>query len=107
MILDPERARELGKRSGQLRQRLDLERVQRELPLLDSPQHIRENYELVQRWACAGLLTAGVAGSCVRAADGALKLYEAELDRGRLKELEAKIKALESELAARRREATA
>ncbi|MBI4419425.1 MAG: hypothetical protein HY560_01255, partial [Gemmatimonadetes bacterium] len=59
-------------------------------------------YELIQRWAAANVITAGAAGACVRACDGALKLYEATLDREHVRMLERKVKDLEAELAARR-----
>lgn len=104
--LDPERARSMGHRSGEVRRQkahqrpgpLTLERVSEALPRLDTPEHIRLAYELVQRWAAAGLLAGSVAGACVRAADGALKLWEAETDRERIRALEQRIRELEAEL---------
>lgn len=101
---DSERAREAGRRGGRARgrQRLDLARVEAALPpALDTPERIREALELVQRWACGGLLSGSVAGSAVRAVEAALKLYEAQLDRERMKALEQRVRELEAELAGR------
>jgi len=98
-----ERGREGGKRSGQVRRRLTLEDVTHSLPTLDTPERIRESYQVVQRWACAGLLSAGAAGAAVRACDGALKLYEATLDRDTITALEKRIAELETELGKQQR----
>ncbi len=98
MTFDSEAAREAGKRSGQARRRLTLETVELALPALDSPEHIREAYQTVQRWACAGLVSAGAAGAAVRACDGALRLYEATLDREKLKAVEDRLAELEAQL---------
>jgi hypothetical protein len=75
--------------------------VDQALPPLDTPEHIRTAYQIVQRWACAGLLAGSVAGAAVRACDGALRLYEAQLDRDAMRALEARIAELEGELAQR------
>ncbi len=98
MTFDPEAAREAGKRSGQARRRLTLEDVERELPQLDTPERIRQAYETVQRWACAGLISAGAAGAAVRSCDGAVRLYEATLDRNALKAVEDRLAELEGQL---------
>ncbi len=98
---DTEQAREAGKRSGVARRRLTLDDVERDLPRLDCPEHIRTAYETVQRWACAGMLSAGAAGAAVRACDGALRLYEATLDRDAMTEVEKRLNELEAELAGR------
>lgn len=98
-----ERGRNMGRRSGQRRRRLLLEDVERELPPMDSPEHVRAGLQLLQRWAAAGLLPGAVAGACVRAAEAWLKLHEHELDRDRLKLLERRVRELEAELAQRPR----
>ncbi|HEV2669543.1 MAG TPA: hypothetical protein VGU74_00460 [Gemmatimonadales bacterium] len=103
MTLDPERARELGRRSGLARARLTLEDVERDLPVLDSPQHIREAYAVVRAWAIAGLLPPGTAQAVIKSIDGAVKVLELAVDLGRLRELEGRIKQLERELADARR----
>ncbi|SRR6266550_1101965 len=102
VTLDSEQARALARRSAEARRRLSLEEIERLLPALDSPAHIRANYELVQRWAVAGLLPPGTAQAVVKAADGALKLYEAALDHGLVSKLEKRVVQLEQELAAAR-----
>src|SRR3989442_9634679 len=102
---DRTRAQALGRQSGAARRRLTLEDVERELPPLDSAAHIRENYELVQRWALAGLVPPGTANAIVKAADGALKVLEIAVDLGRLQALERRIKELEREVAEARRAA--
>ncbi len=103
MTLTPERARELGKRSGEARQRLTAERIEAELPPLDSPQHIREAYQAIQRWGALGLIPGSIANALVRSCDGALKLLEAQIDVGLIGRLEKRVRELEGELAAARR----
>jgi len=103
----PEEARALGKRSGEARRGLTLDRVLAELPALDTPENLRLYYERVAQWSAAGLLPGAVAGACVRAADGALRLLEARLDLGKMAQLERRIKELERELADARRAAGA
>ena len=80
---------------------LDLVRVERELPPMDTPENVRAGLQLVQRWAAAGLLAGTVAGACVRAAEAWLKLHEHELDRQRMRQLEQRVRELEAELAGR------
>lgn len=100
-----EAAREAGRKGGRARRKtLTLAEVEAALPsALDTPERIRQALELVQRWACGGLLTGSVAGSAVRAAEAALKLYEAQLDAERIVELEKRIEQLQAELSARGR----
>jgi hypothetical protein len=100
---DSERAREAARKGGlaKARRRLTLDRVETELPPMDTPEHVRAGLQLVQRWAAAGMLAGSVAGSCVRAAEVWLKLHEHELDRDRVRGLERRIAELEAELAAR------
>lgn len=100
---DPERAREAGRRGGKAKaaRRLTLDRVERELPPMDSPEQVRAGLQIVQRWAAAGLLPGVVAGACVRAAEAWLKVHEHELDRDRVRGLERRIAELEAELAQR------
>jgi len=88
----------MGRRSGQARRRLDLERVTGELPPLDTPEHIRANYELIQRWGECGLLPGTIVNGLVRAADVALWLFETQLDLLRLKWLVSRIVDVERDL---------
>ena len=105
--MTPEEARALGRRSGVVRRGLTPERIEQELPALDSPQHIREAYQRIQHWAAAGLLPGTIANSLVRACDGALKLLEAQLDLGKIAQLERRVRELEAALAAAQRAAAA
>jgi hypothetical protein len=112
--LSSERARAMGRASGRARRKLRLADVEAQLPPLDTRENIRLAYELVQRWACGGLLAGSVAGSAVRACDGAAKLLEQEATfeaiealRGDLAELRSERDALlqqveQLQLAARR-----
>lgn len=75
------------------------------MPPLDTPQHIREAYQTVQRWAASGLIPGSVANAMVRSCDGALKLLEAQIDVGLISKLERRVRELETELAAARKAA--
>jgi tRNA nucleotidyltransferase/poly(A) polymerase len=103
MTLDLERARQMAQRSAEVRRGLTPERIAEELPPLDTPQHIREAYQTIQRWGALGLIPGGVANALVRSADGALKLLEAQIDVGLIAKLEKRVRELESELAAARK----
>jgi hypothetical protein len=81
--------------------RLSLERVEAELPAMDSPEHVRDGLQLLQQWTAAGLLAGAPAGACVRAAEVWLKLHEHETEVGRMRALEKRVRELEAELAAR------
>ena len=105
MTLTPVQARALGKRSGEARRGLTPERIAAELPPLDSPTHIREAYETVQRWAALGLVPGAVANALVRSCDGALKLLEAQIDVALVGRLEKRVRELEAELTAARKAA--
>ena len=103
--MTPEQARELGRKSGEARRGLTPERIAEELPALDSPQHIREAYQAVQRWTALGLVSGSHAGALVRSCDGALKLLETQLDLAAIARLERRVRELEAELAAARQAA--
>jgi hypothetical protein len=99
---DRERARALGKRSGEARRRLSLDEIRQELPPLDSPQSIRANLELAQRWAIAGLLPPGTAQAVMKACGEATRLMELSVDLALIKKLERRVAELEQELVAAR-----
>jgi len=90
-----------GRASGRARQRLDLARVERELPPMDSAEHVKARLELLCNWTAAGLLAGSKAGAAVRSCEAWLKLHEHELDRQRMKVLEQRVKELEAELSGR------
>jgi len=102
VTLTPEEARALGKRSGEARRGLTAERIAEELPPLDSPTHIREAYQTVQRWTALGLVSGAHAGALVRSCDGALRLLETQVDLSLIAKLERRVRELEAELAAAR-----
>ena len=107
MITNSEQGRALGKRSGVARQKLTPERIEAELPPLDSPANIRAAYQTVQRWVALGLVAGSHANALVRACDGALKLLDTTVDLRLIAQLEKRVKELEAELAAARRAAGA
>ena len=81
--------------------RLTLERVERELPALDSPENVRGALQKIQQWACGGLLPGVTAGAAVRSCEVWLKVAEHETDMQRVRVLERRVRELEAELAAR------
>lgn len=105
MTLDPEKARQMAQRSAEVRRGLTPERIAEELPPLDTLEHIREAYQVVQRWAAAGLVPGSIANALVRSCDGATKLLEARIDVGLISKLERRVRELEGELAAARKAA--
>ena len=105
--MTPDEARELGKRSGAARRgsKLTVERIEAELPPLDSPANIRTAYQNIQRWIALGLVSGAGANALVRTCDGALKLLDTTVDLRLIGQLERRVKELEAELAAARRAA--
>jgi hypothetical protein len=94
---DAEQGRKLAARSASRRRVLTVEDAERELPPLDSPEHVRQAVERVQRWAIGGLIPGAVANAVVRAAEIALRALDSELDTKRIKQLEQRIAELEAE----------
>lgn len=92
-------AMELARRSAQRRRKLTLDDVERELPPMDTAEHVRAGLQLVQRWACAGMLPGTVANAAVRAAEVWLKLHEHEFDRDRIRDLERQLRELKAKRA--------
>ncbi len=90
-------AREMGLRSGRARQKLNLARVERELPPFSTPGEIRQGCELIQRWTCAGLLNGTAAGAAVRAAEIGLRTLEAATTFEAIEALRADVQALRAE----------
>ena len=95
---DGERARELARRSSQVRRRrLVLEEVERELPLLTDLESAMHRLDVVARWSLAGMVAGTVLNGVVRSCEVWLKLHEFEIDRDRIKTLERRIAELEAE----------
>ena len=99
MTLDPKRAQELGRKGGRARARrtLTLERVQAELPAMDSPEAIVRRLEILSAWASAGMISGTVAHACVRSCEVGLKAFEARLSREIVEKLRARLTELETQ----------
>ena len=106
MTLTPEQARELGKRSGEARHKLTLDRVTAELPPMDSVEHVKARLELICNWSVAGLVAGSQAGAAVRACEQWLKVHAWALDVARVRQLEARVRELEGQIARPRRGST-
>ena len=101
--MTPEEARALGQRSGQARRRLTLEDVERELPPMDSVEHVKARLETICNWSVAGRVAGSQAGAAVRACEQWLKVHAWALDVARVRQMEARVRQLEAELAQHRR----
>lgn len=77
---------------------MDLERVERELPRMTDPESVQRRVEIVTNWACAGIVSPGVASAVVRSAEIWNKLADLALDRERVRKFERRIKELEADL---------
>jgi len=99
----PEEARTLGQRSGQARRRLTLEDVERDLPPMDSIEHVKDRLETICNWSVAGLVAGSQAGAAVRACEQWLKVHAWALDVARVRQLEARVRELEGQVARPRR----
>jgi hypothetical protein len=100
---DSERGREAGRRSGQRRRRLHLADIERELPLLDSAEHAQQRLARISNWGLAGMLTASMVGAQERVHREWREQHAFEIDRQRMRSLEARIRELEQELSQRQR----
>ena len=78
--------------------KLELARIENELPPMTSPDNVMVRLEIVQNWACAGLIPGTVAGAVVRAADVWYKVHDLKLDRERTRQLEQRVKELQGQL---------
>lgn len=97
MSLDSQRARELGRRSGQRRRRLTLDDVARQVAPLDSIEHTMTRLDTVGRWALAGMLPGAIASAVVRSCEVWLKAHDAEATFEVLEALRADVAALKAE----------
>jgi hypothetical protein len=103
VTLDPDQARELGKRSAAARRKLTLDDVERDLPAMDSVEHVKDRLETICNWSVAGLVAGSQAGAAVRACEQWLKVHAWALDVARVRQLEARVRELEGQLAQTRR----
>ena len=99
MTLNPERARELGRRSGQARRKLTLDDVTTELGALDSLEDATRWLRQVALWGASGLIHGTVLHGLVRAVEVWVRTHESKLTeqvvnnlRKRLEELEGQLK---------------
>lgn len=100
-MLDPERARELGRLGGRARRRpLTLERVETELGNLDSIEDAQRWLRRIALWAAAGMLHGAVASACNRSVEVWLRGHEAKLTREITEHLRARVEELEGQLRA-------
>jgi hypothetical protein len=65
-MVDSERARGLGRRSGQTRRKLTLDRVEQELGPVETEQDAKRRLERLGVWCAAGLLSGSQRGAAVR-----------------------------------------
>lgn len=103
---DVERMRALGGLGGTAKEaNLSAQRQEyaESMPPLDSLENCKRRLEILNDMCVRGLLAGSVAGSAVRACEAWIRAYTAELDRQRIRELEATIERLEKQLAGRGR----
>ena len=88
-----------GARSAQRRQarKLTLE----DLPSLDSAENAQRRLAMISNWGIAGLLSAAMVGAQERVHREWREQHAFEIDRRRMKDLEARVKELEAELVQR------
>lgn len=102
MTLDRERARQLGRRSGERRRRLTLADVERELPPMDTPEHNKRRLPAIFNLGLAGIVSAAMVGAQERVHREWREQHAFEIDRDRLKAAERRVAELEAQLARRR-----
>ncbi len=98
MALDSERARELNRRSAQVRRRLVLEEVERELGALDSVEDVNRWLWRIGLWGASGLLPGVVLGGLVRTCEIKLRVLEHEATREVLDQLRGRLEELEGQV---------
>jgi hypothetical protein len=81
------------------KKKLDIDRVEAELPPLASLEDVKTRLDKITRWAAAGIMPANVASACVRACEVYLKAHDAAVTQAQMREAERTIKALKVALA--------
>ena len=97
---DLEFARSAGKKGGttKAKRKLTLERVQKELPPMDSPESIVTRLERISQWAASGLLSGTTTHALVRAAEIGLKAHESAMSREIVTKLKERLAELEQQV---------
>ena len=107
---DPERARELGKKSARARaankekrqrETLSLERVESEFGVLVTLGDAQRRLERLGVWCAAGMLQSGLAGAAVRSVESWVKAHESKLTEHVVEELKSEMQRLKAELKGR------
>ena len=88
----------MGRKSGRARKRLTLERIERELPALDSYENAQQRLAVVSNWIAAGLLTGTAGHAFVRCHEVWLKAAEAGLSKDLVDGLKQRLDELEVQL---------
>ena len=105
MGLTSERARELGRKSGEARrqtatgkrghpQPLTLDRVERELGRLETVEDAMRRLDRLNTWIAAGLLSGSQGGAAVRAVEVWLRGHESRLTERVVEELHDEVERL-------------
>jgi hypothetical protein len=82
------------------RRRLTLERVERELPPLDSPESAMLRLDRIGLWATAGMLPGSVASAVVRSVEVWIRGHESRLTREVVEDLKEEVTRLKAQLTA-------
>jgi len=82
------------------KRRLTLDRVERELPPLDSLESAMLRLDRVGLWAAAGMLTGSVAGAVVRSVEVWIRGHESQLTSDVIESLRKDVVRLKAELRA-------
>ncbi len=110
MGLTSERARELGRKSGEARrqtatgkrghhpQALTLDRVERELGRLETVEDAMRRLDRLNTWIAAGLLSGSQGGAAIRAVEVWLRGHESRLTEKVVEELAGQVRRLKTEL---------
>ncbi len=113
MGLTSERARELGRKSGEARrqtatgkrghhpQPLTLDHVEHELGRLETIEDAMRRLDRLNTWIAAGLLSGSQGGAAVRAVEVWLRGHESRLTERVVEELHDEVERLKGQIAAR------
>ncbi len=89
---------EAGRKGKPSPRKLSLARIRKELPPMDSPEHVKQALETIRLWALGGLIAGTVLNGVVRLHEDWLKAHDSEMDRQLLRDAEERIQELEDQL---------